>query len=279
MIDSAAAAQRYAHGSRARYQLGKCRCFECKVANSNYEAARLEATRASHTMHFAPMTRQYVVRCRATGEIVLRTAERSVAIQRCKALSKKDAPEPDNQLIKTTAVIKHVMELRRAGIGIKAICRESGVNRGVLQRILAGEIKKTRRANAERILAVGTKALPGAAVVDAGPTWALLNRLLGAGYRKAWIAKLLGATVPALQIKKDRVLLSTVHRVAKLYADLYAKDPKIRALGPVEGVTPSAQDVLRTALDRMDADEFARRFARFMEDKGTSTGFNASGAA
>lgn len=30
------ASARYAHGTYARYRLGKCRCFDCRVAVANY---------------------------------------------------------------------------------------------------------------------------------------------------------------------------------------------------------------------------------------------------
>jgi|GEM_PF-1453678 len=39
------AAARYPHGTRARYYLGKCKCFPCRLANSDYETARAAARR------------------------------------------------------------------------------------------------------------------------------------------------------------------------------------------------------------------------------------------
>jgi hypothetical protein len=39
------AAERYAHGTPARYHLGKCRCFPCRLQTANYQTTLLQARR------------------------------------------------------------------------------------------------------------------------------------------------------------------------------------------------------------------------------------------
>src|SRR4030067_465102 len=99
---------------------------------------------------------------------------------------------------------------KEAGAGPNPIAKAVPMSRTRLQEIYHNrgarpdrpDRRKLRRETAERILKVWPDP-PGAAVVDAGAPWRLLNELLAAGYPKAHVAQALGKKMPALQIQKQ----------------------------------------------------------------------------
>lgn len=263
------ARERYPHGTRARYTIGKCRCFECKVANSDYAMTLAEERRAPYTMHFARAAKLYVVRCRATGVVVFRNPMKALAERMRDRLNKREAPVCDRDLVSTKAVLRHIESLRANGIGTRIISNRAGVNRGVLVRIISGEIKRTRKETVQKILGVALTPADGSRV-DARHTWDLLGVLFAAGYRKGAIAKMLGRKTRALQIRQDVVLHSTEAAVEKLYAALWLKDAKVRAISPStpKGVVLSAPvdaaAAARRKLRAMDVDAFAEGLSRLL---------------
>jgi hypothetical protein len=50
LIDVDDAAERYPHGTHARYALAKCRCFACRVAHSKYVAEQYEKARKPYRL-------------------------------------------------------------------------------------------------------------------------------------------------------------------------------------------------------------------------------------
>jgi hypothetical protein len=261
IISCDVAAARYEHGTRARYQLGKCHCFECKVANADYEVARLEAKRLPwRVRHMAP-TRRWIVCNTGTSEIVFSSTDRDAAFAERDRLNAPFARKPEWELIGTAAVRRHVAKLRSAGISKKSICRSARVNRGVLDRILLGEIKKTRRSTAARILAVTDSDHPDGNKIDATATWVLLDRLIAVGYRKRRIAKDLGRTSPALQLSRKSVTIKNAKAVVKLYAELWARNPMLQRLHPIQRATPAFR---KPTWEHMSLDEFSIGVARLL---------------
>lgn len=82
-----------------------------------------------------------------------------------------------------------------------------------------------RPATLAAILAVELEDARGAQKVPAGPTWALINELLVAGYTRSYLARQLGAKTPALQLGRERVRASTARAVEELHARLIRVPP------------------------------------------------------
>lgn len=150
---------------------------------------------------------------------------------------------------------------------MKAIARSARVNRGVLVRIMQGEIRKTRRSTADKILAVTPRTVePTAqAKVDARPTWELLDRLISWGFRKGWIAQQLGYRTPALQMRKDRILLTSAAKVRSLYDDILAEKARRVEREQLQAPLTDHQRAL-ARIAAMDDDSFSRGFARLMRE-------------
>lgn len=257
VVDPLSAAEKYPHGTRARYTLGKCRCFECKVANSDYAMELAEERRLPYTMHYARAAKHYVVRCRATGVIIFRDR-----------MNKREAPDADRALVDTAKVRRHIESLRKQGMGTREIAHRSGISRSVLVRIISGEIRRTRTETAQAILGV-TSTAAGGARVSAEHTWHMLDVLIRAGYRKGAIARMLGAKTRALQISREVVVRSTEITVEKLYAALWLKDERVRAIAPqppssVELPTHQPADIARRKLRAMSLDAFAAGLERLL---------------
>jgi hypothetical protein len=98
------------------------------------------------------------------------------------------------------------------------VAEVSGVSRSILSAVVHEHQRRVRPETGERILAVGPRHAAQGSLVDARPTWALLEQLMARGYTRSWIAAQLGsrARVPALQIGTRQVLTSTAQAVEAL---------------------------------------------------------------
>lgn len=166
---------RYAHGTRARYNLAKCRCPECRRANTDYENERLAERRVTGTV------------------------------------------KPDRQYIPTEKTVIHLKLLQSAGVTLHTVSRASGVSRSSLERLVQGDIRRTRRSTSDRILAVGSG---DAFYVDATETWEFLDALIARGFTRMALAKHLGLRGRELQVNRVRVTTATARKVGALYAQI-----------------------------------------------------------
>jgi predicted transcriptional regulator len=217
------ACKRYPHGTRARYVLGKCRCFPCKITATNYEVDR--ESRSRNRWRLTKVKGEWIAYNKETGE----TARGEEA-----ALFLLNREERPNQLIATDEVLAHCAMLSAAGVGTRTIAKQAPIARGTLKRILEGDIRKTRRSTADRILSVTTSAVREGARICADQTLALLDHLKAAGYRKTWIAAQLGYTakVPSLQIKSGVIKIYNARKVHELYVRLMATNPRLPRIDP-----------------------------------------------
>lgn len=233
-------ADRYPHGTRARYHLGKCHCLPCAAANSEYESARRRAILGPWRCSKQGRTTRWHVRNVDTGEVDLRTEVRAIALKRMRLLNKRDAEPAENQLVDPKRAIAHMAKLQAAGVGLKTVSKASCVAYSVLCRIMAGDIKRSRRSTIDAILGVTIDAARGRSKIDGAATWALLDDLLARGWTKGWIAQQLGSKTPALQIKRQKVSGETARRVRELHRRLEGCHPAARALGTRWAYTPPA---------------------------------------
>lgn len=114
-------------------------------------------------------------------------------------------------------VIAHLHRLSRMGVGRRTIAQASGVGETAITKLRAGRTRKVRPETAERLLSVTGMHRAGGALVEAGPTWDLINEMLGVGIPKARIAQALGRKTPALQLGREYV----VQRNAAAVQDLH----------------------------------------------------------
>lgn len=120
-----------------------------------------------------------------------------------------------------TASRDHIEILRRQGLGRRRIAELAGLNQKAVGNIISNRSAQIRRETEQAILAV-TAHPAGAALVDAGPTWDLINELLAAGVTKARIGQAVtgNPTTKALQLRASTVLARTAERVQALHREI-----------------------------------------------------------
>jgi hypothetical protein len=251
------AQRRYPHGSRARYVLGRCRCFACRVANTNYVTSMAASSRPPFRVRHGTGG-SWGVFAVATGERIFQTRDRARAYaERDRLNASHAAPADPHTLVSTRAVRAHLKRLKAAGVGLRTVSSMSGVSRSVLVRIAHGAIKRTRRQTEAKLLAVQADA--ASPLVDASATWTLLDRLISLGYARARIARNLGLG-QKLQISRTRIRRSTATRVERLYDAVWRVHPGLRRLDP-QGLHGAPKPSL---LDRLSLDEMGTRLSRLL---------------
>lgn len=236
LMDPTRAAEKYEHGTRARYHLGKCRCFPCKVANSEYEHERLRKRR--NPWRTRKVGGKWVVKNIETGEIAPEDIADELLLEQ---------PEDDNELVSTREVVKHIQRLRAGGLGLKAIAKQCGVRYSTLQRMMPGAtyrpITRTRRGTAEKILALGRSGLTDGLRVDASFASELIRRLRVAKYKRYWVAEQIGVLSSNLRIwvrPQQWLRLCTVRAIHELYVRLMQTDSRLEPIDPIF-VAPAAE--------------------------------------
>lgn len=118
----------------------------------------------------------------------------------------------------------HMQRLSAEGVGRRQVGDVTGVADSILAGIVTG--KRTHcRAHTERlILAVTPAAMADGALIDAAPTWKLLDELIADGYTKRALALQLGNQSPALQLRRSQVTLRNAYDVKLLYERLHFCD-------------------------------------------------------
>ncbi len=124
-----------------------------------------------------------------------------------------------NGIVPARRARRHLLTLRRHGIGRYVAAEAAQVNPRRVAEIISGR-KKFIRARVERkILSVTIKARGDRTLVDAAPVWALINQLLDEGLSRRELARRLGsrAKVPALQLNPKVVTAKNAARVERLF--------------------------------------------------------------
>lgn len=126
------------------------------------------------------------------------------------------------ELVDAQPARRHIHKLSKRGVGYKQVADAAGVAVSIVCKIRTGQRQHIRKYTADRILAVDLTAAADHALVDAGPTWHILGKLIDDGYRKVWLAQWLGQAGPGLQVGRKQVTVRTAAKVQRLYEDLQA---------------------------------------------------------
>lgn len=131
-----------------------------------------------------------------------------------------------------TQAREHVAWLATQGVGRKRIAAASHVAHGTLCKLMDGDSKRgsspskrIRQETHDAIMAV-TPADGGAnrRIIDAGPTWVLLDEMINAGVPKVAIGTALGTKGPGLQIARTTVSPENRDKIYALHARWIAGD-------------------------------------------------------
>lgn len=167
--------------------------------------------------------------------------------------------------IAAAPVRQHIRDLQAHGLGLKTIARQSGVSHGAISRLMYGTkdrapSKRVRPETAAKILAVLPSDAADGAIVDAAPTWDIINRLLARGWTKTAIARQIGQQGPGLQLGRRQIS----HRHARTIKSLL--DLPVPARRTSRGTTyqPPAIEEPEPIDDR---DQFLAAMAELLEER------------
>lgn len=127
-----------------------------------------------------------------------------------------------NPLVSTARARRHLRKLQRGGIGTRTVSDVTGCSRSIVCGIRDGSREQCRRTTEARILDMAVQAWSDGQLIDAGPTWRLLDELLERGFTRGALAAELGsrAKMPSLQLDREVVTARNAMKVRKLYAAL-----------------------------------------------------------
>lgn len=129
-----------------------------------------------------------------------------------------------NGIVSAAKARRHILHLSEQGVGRSAVSAASDVSRSIISEIRSGSRKRIRARTERSILAVTIDMASDHALIDATPTWRLINALLDEGYTKTELARRLGHKTHALQIGKDQVTARVAATVKRLYERLMSWD-------------------------------------------------------
>lgn len=158
------------HGTRLQYMAG-CKCYYCRMANSDYERARIKARKAGDW----------------------------------------------NGFVDASKARKHLLALRKKGVGRDAVHAASGVAVSTIRDITSRAKTHIRARTERKILAVTAACREDGALVSAAQTWRLIAQLLEEGFTKQRLAEELGFKTRKLQFSRKQVTARNAARVERLY--------------------------------------------------------------
>lgn len=214
------------HGTRTRYVRG-CRCDACREANTaaaRERQQRLVAAAAEVTPSGPPIESTLerggklhrVLRCPG-GEGDPCVSDPPTWLRKgdvCRACVARHTVW--NGTVPCVNARRHIRNLQRHGVGLKAIEAASDVPRTTLCAILR-EDRAIRADTERRILEVDAGAIADHAVIDAGPTRRRIEQLQARGFTLEQLAELYG-TKRVLQVGiGPRVLAVTAHRIERIW--------------------------------------------------------------
>jgi hypothetical protein len=115
------------------------------------------------------------------------------------------------------------------------------VNHNIVWGIRQGDRPRARYGTVQRILAVDLSCAKDGVRVPAGPTWKILDGLIGRGFSKVQLARWLGyggGKFPSLQLRRDFITAANALRVERVAALLNAGKLRRGEPSPLTPVKP-----------------------------------------
>ena len=174
------------------------------------EASRFEDVKAAAARRPHGARPRYVAGCRC---LLCRAANSRYSCERDRA---RRSEGDRRELVSTARVLAHLRELSKAGVGYKSAADAAGVGRTTVQAIVSGRQSRCRMNVERALLGVTAEAVAGGALIEAGPTWKLIDELVDRGFSKRQIARWCG-WANAIQLKRDRIKAASAARVRRMY--------------------------------------------------------------
>jgi hypothetical protein len=230
----------FPHGTVARY-VAKCRCGLCKKAlreRARERAQKVHELAASITPNGPPGSRilvkpskvgtptKYRIKtcpgtegrpCVRGGAWLKDKTASSVGV----CLACIDRAMVWNGNVSAEAVRKHLLRMRRKGIGYKTVAGACDVAPSLLGEIITGKVAHIRYRTEQRVLAVDEGCRTDGCRVAPARTQHLVEKILAKGFTQTWLSRELGCSVYIFSRNvwknKRSVKASTALKVEKLW--------------------------------------------------------------
>lgn len=178
---------------------------------------------------------RYVAGCRC---VPCRAANSRYQSSRLLAIARGDG----NRIVDAAPALARIRELSRRGMGYRQVAAAAGVPTSTVSAIRGGRKRRIREATARRILAVPCRRAPGA-LIPAGPSWKLLDKLVADGYPRIRLAFWLGQTRSnGLQLSRRFVCMRTARMIRALYDCLEAQRDPAQSRHAARGERPDHEE-------------------------------------
>lgn len=137
----------------------------------------------------------------------------------------------NDPLVDASGVRAHLEVLKKASIGLRTVSQITGKPRSSLSKIRQGTRKMIKRSDRDAIMGIDPNAiLSDATLVDASPTWKLIDELLELGWTRGRIAReALGAATKTLQLNEKRVTARNERKIRIYHSRMMVEVEKARS--------------------------------------------------
>lgn len=122
-----------------------------------------------------------------------------------------------NGIVDAAKARKHLLALRKKGVGRDAVHAASDVAVSVIADVSTGAKTRIRARTERKILAVTTACREDGALVSAAQAWRLIAKLQEEGFTKLRIARELGQKSNGLKLGKKQITARNAARVERLF--------------------------------------------------------------
>lgn len=158
-----------------------------------------------------------------------------------------------NGIVPACHARQHLNRLSRLGVGRRAVADATDIAETILVEIRSGKRRNIRARTERLILAVTPEVAADHALVSAARSWQLIDKLIGAGFTKGYIALQLGAKTPALQLSRDKITVRHAADVDRLYKRLIVSDEALVSAAPARRLIRQLRDELTPAARIVEA--------------------------
>jgi hypothetical protein len=240
--------EKHAHGTRARYVGAKCRCADCRKANTAYyhelqkraKAAAAEVTTGAvvgapqvcTTPSGQKYVRVYKRACPGVNGTPCATSSHLRKDSKGRVCRGCRTKLVWNGLVPADEVREHLRKLSKKGVGYKSVAESAQVGETLLSEISTGKKNVIRAQAAKRVLEVEDTIVEDGALTNGRETRKAIREMLRLGLTKTEIAERLGYVGHAIQFRK-KVRLWNAVKVQKLLLEVREEVKRSRELDKI----------------------------------------------
>jgi hypothetical protein len=122
-----------------------------------------------------------------------------------------------NPIVSAMRARRHLMKLKRRGIGVMVLSEASGINKRTLEKIRSGQSKNIRLLREQEILSLSELHVSDFSLIPADRVWRIVDKLKAEGFTYKQIEERSGVNYRIMWARKPCVRAKTKMRIEKFY--------------------------------------------------------------